>query len=189
MRTFIVIPLPEDVRLLLGRTQEQLRACKADVRWTAVHSIHLTLRFLGEIDPALLPALIQSLLAETAGQEPFSICLSGLGAFPDLRRPRVIWCGLQGDLVRLGSLQRAVEAACIMAGLPPEDRPFHPHLTLGRVKGKTNLQPLSDYIKIASFPEHEFSAGAFQVYQSVLRPQGAQYHILERIELKDRRVP
>ena len=76
-----------------------------------------------------------------------------------------------------------------MTGLPPEDRPFHPHLTLGRVKGKTNLQPLSDYIKIASFPEHEFSAGAFQVYQSVLRPQGAQYHILERIELKDRRVP
>ncbi len=189
MRTFVAIPLPDEARLLLGKTQEQLRAWKADVRWTATHSIHLTLKFLGEIDPAVLPSLAELLRAGVSGQGPFPVRLHGLGGFPDMRRPRVIWCGLEGDLARLHSLQQIVETACVQVGFPPEDRPFQPHLTLGRVKGKTNLQALTDYIRIGPSPEHEFVVGAFHIYQSVLRPQGAQYHIMQRIELEHNRLP
>jgi 2'-5' RNA ligase len=84
----------------------------------------------------------------------------------------------------LESLQEKVELACVHAGFPAEERPFQPHLTLGRVRGRTNLQPLIDYIKIGSTTEHAFVAKEFNVYQSTLRPQGPLYTVLEKIELK-----
>jgi RNA 2',3'-cyclic 3'-phosphodiesterase len=117
-------------------------------------------------------------------EHPFRMRMRGLGGFPELRNPRVIWCGLEGDLPMLESLQEKVESACIQAGFAPEERSFHPHLTLGRVRGKTNLQPLLDYIKIGSDLEHAFVASAYHVYQSTLRPQGSVYQVLDKIELK-----
>lgn len=117
-------------------------------------------------------------------QRPMALRLHGVGGFPNLRNPRVIWCGLEGDLPMLEALQQRVESACLGAGFAPEERPFQPHLTLGRVRGKTNLQPLLDYIKIGSALEHAFVAREFNVYQSTLRPQGALYTVLEKIELK-----
>ncbi len=185
MRTFIAIPLPNEARELLGRLQEQLRAFHADVKWTAVSSIHLTLKFLGEIDPAGLPRMVERLRAATFSERSIPLRLRGLGVFPNLRNARVIWCGLDGDVPALESLQRKVETACVDAGFPPEDRPYQPHLTLGRVRGKTNLQPLLDYIKIGTAGEYAFMAHEYNVYQSTLRPQGALYTVLERIDLKE----
>jgi RNA 2',3'-cyclic 3'-phosphodiesterase len=184
MRTFIAIPLPPEGRKLLAALQETLRAFRADVKWTAPASIHLTLKFLGEIDPAALPRLVDLIDRQTAGIGPFTLRMHGLGGFPNLRNPRVIWCGLEGDLEQLGALQRNVEAACCQAGFAPEERLFQPHLTLGRVRGKTNLQPLVDYIKIGSTLEHIFTADQIHVYESVLRPQGALYTVLKTLELK-----
>lgn len=184
MRTFIAIPLPPEVRALLDEMQKTLRSFGTNVKWTAIPSIHLTLKFLGEIEPASLPRLVESLGAATASERPFALRLHGLGGFPNLHSPRVIWCGLDGELPTLESLQKEVEMACVDAGFPPEERPFHPHLTLGRVRDKTNLQPLVDYIKIGSALEHTFAVKDFNVYQSILRPQGALYTVLEKIELK-----
>ncbi len=184
MRTFIAVPLSAEVRSLLTEAQAKLRSFGADVKWTAVPSIHLTLRFLGDIDPAALPHLSALVRAATSSEHPFELRAGGLGAFPDLRRPRVLWCGLDGDMTMLGSLQAKVERACLDAGFPSEERAFKPHLTLGRVRGKSNLQQLLDYIKIASTAECGFSVKEFDIYQSVLKPQGAVYTVLERIELK-----
>jgi len=184
MRTFIAIPLPAEVRAQLKDLQAKLRSFGAEVGWTAASSIHLTLKFLGEIDPAVLPLLAQRLRAATASERPFSLSLHGLGGFPNLRAPRVIWCGLEGDLPMLESLQKDVESACVEAGLAPDERPFQPHLTLGRVKGKRNLQPLLDYIRIGGVFGQPFVAGEIHIYQSVLRPQGALYTVLETIELR-----
>jgi len=183
MRSFIAIPLPAEARSLLGEFQEKLRPSRADVRWTAVPSIHLTLKFLGEIDTAGLPRLTRLLRVHTAPVPPLSLEIRGLGAFPDLRSPRVIWCGLEGQVSRLAELQASVERACTEAGFAPEDRPFHPHLTLGRVRGKSNLRALADYIKIGSTLTRAFEVRDYHVYQSVLRPQGAVYSILETIAL------
>jgi 2'-5' RNA ligase len=184
MRTFIAVPLPPEVRALLGEMQKTLRSFSANVKWTAIPSIHLTLKFLGEIEPASLPRLVELLRAAAASEHPFSLHLHGLGGFPNLHSPRVIWCGLDGELPSLESLQKKVETACVDAGFAPEDRPFHPHLTLGRVRDRTNLQPLLDYIKIGSALEHTFAVREFNIYQSILRPQGALYSVLERIELQ-----
>lgn len=184
MRTFVAVPLSAEVRSLLDVLQGKLRSFGADVKWTAVPSIHLTLKFLGEIDPAILPRLAALLKTAASSQRPFELRAGGLGGFPDLRRPRVIWCGLAGDIPLLELLQKSVERACLEAGFPLEERAFQPHLTLGRVRGKSNLQQLLDYIRIGSTLECGFNVTEFNIYQSVLKPQGAIYTVLEKIELK-----
>ena len=182
MRTFIAIPLPVPCRTLLEDIQSKLRPFGADVRWTAIASIHLTLKFLGEIDRSMLPRLT-SALNEHAKTPGFDLRMRGLGGFPDLHRPRVIWCGIEGQVDSLTRLQKAVETACQAVGFAREDRPFHPHLTLGRVQGKRNLQLLLDYIRIGSEGECGFAVDHYNVYQSVLTPCGANYTILEKIPL------
>jgi 2'-5' RNA ligase len=181
LRTFIAIPLPPECARMLAEMQGVLRESGADVRWTAIPSIHLTLKFLGEIDPAVLPALAGA-LRELPAAEPFTLRLQGTGAFPDLKRPRVIWCGIEGDRPALSLLQESIETACFRAGFPREDRKFHPHLTLGRVQGKRNLQPLLDSIRIASSSGCEFVVDHYRIYKSTLTPRGPIYEVLESIQ-------
>jgi 2'-5' RNA ligase len=183
MRTFIAVPIPEPCRIMLDRMQKNLRAFEADVRWVAIPSIHLTLKFLGEADPAVIPGLSNALRRASASQGPFSLRLHGLGCFPGERSPRVIWCGIEGETEALIRLQTTVEAVCAEFGFAPEERAFRPHLTLGRVRGKRNLQPLLDCIKMGSDMESGFKADRYNVYQSVLKPQGAVYTVLQSIAL------
>ncbi len=183
MRTFIAIPLAVECQAMLGRLQQDLRACKADIRWAAISSIHLTLKFLGEVDPAIIPKLAESLDDPSIPHDGFDLRLHGLGCFPNQRSPRVIWCGINGETEKLSRLQQKVETVCASLGFAPENRPFHPHLTLGRVNGKRNLQPLLDCIKIGSDLECSFRIGHFNIYQSTLRPQGAVYTVLKTIAL------
>jgi RNA 2',3'-cyclic 3'-phosphodiesterase len=177
------VHLPTECARTLAEMQSALRRFGADVRWTAVPSIHLTLKFLGETDPSILPELSQALRA-LPPSAPFTLRLEGMGAFPDLQRPRVIWCGIEGDRPALSRLQEGVETECVRAGFERENRPFQPHLTLGRVQGKRNLQPLMDYINIATSPKCEFVVDHYRIYRSTLTKQGAIYDVLESIQLQ-----
>jgi 2'-5' RNA ligase len=183
MRTFIAIPLTKECQSMLERQQNNLRAFHSDVRWVAIPSIHLTLKFLGEVDPAVIPALTESLELSSRSVGAFQLRLHGLGCFPNQRNPRVIWCGIDGDTENLTQLHQKVETACVSFGFAPEGRSFHPHLTLGRVNGKRNLQLLLDCIKIGSDLECGFEADHFNVYKSTLKPQGAEYTVLKTIAL------
>jgi len=183
MRTFIAIPIPDECRTMLQKLQEDLRPFRSDVRWVAVPSIHLTLKFLGELNTEILPELTQSVENAVKAQAGFELRLHGLGCFPNLRNPRVIWCGIEGETESLSELHQRVETACATFGFDPENRVFHPHLTLGRVKGKRNLQPLLDCIKIGSDLECKFKADRFNIYRSTLTPQGAVYTVLKTIVL------
>jgi 2'-5' RNA ligase len=185
MRTFIAIPLPTECRMMLDQLQQGLRAYKAEVRWTAIPSIHLTLKFLGEVDPGIIPKLSELLEGTSKSERPFRLRLHGLGCFPNLRNPRVIWCGISGETENLARLQQRVETVCAELGFAPEDRAFRPHLTLGRVNGKRNLQPLLDYIKIGSDLECSFQTNSFNIYRSILKPQGAEYSVLKSIVLSE----
>ena len=183
MRTFIAVPLPPECQKLLSELQSEMRALDADVRWTAVPSIHLTLKFLGEIDPGILPGLSAALRSATASSPSFGLSLRGLGGFPNLRNPRVIWCGVEGEAYKLSEVQKMVEQTCASFGFEPEAREFHPHLTLGRVQGKRNLHRILDYIRIGSVLEQSFDVDRYHLYRSVLTPRGANYSILDTIEL------
>lgn len=183
MRTFIAIPIPEECLQALERVQKELQSYDADVRWTSVRSIHLTLKFLGEADPGLPPELAKSLRAALEQEQPFNLCLAELGSFPDSGNPRVLWCGVGGEQEALLHLQRTVEATCGHHGFPAEERSFNPHLTLGRVKGRRNLRPLMEKIGTVKALECSFRADHFNIYKSVLKPQGAVYTVLETIAL------
>jgi RNA 2',3'-cyclic 3'-phosphodiesterase len=183
MRTFIAVPLPADCQSMLDQMQKKLRVCGAEVGWVAVTSIHLTLKFLGEVDAEIIPNLAQSLESASASEHGFELRFHGLGCFPNQKSPRVIWCGIDGDTDALLRLQQTVEIACNRSGFPLENRDFKPHLTLGRVKGKRNLQPLIDCIKIGSDLECSFRADHFNIYRSTLKPTGAVYSVLKTIAL------
>jgi len=183
MRTFVAVPLPKECQAMLDEQQRGLRSCGADVRWVAIPSIHLTLKFLGEAEPGSIARLTESLENVAKSHHGFDLRLHGLGCFPNSRNPRVLWCGIDGSTESLSQLQQEVESACASCGFAPETRPFHPHLTLGRVNGKRNLQALQDCIKIGSDLECSFKVDRFHLYQSTLRPQGALYTVLKTMAL------
>jgi 2'-5' RNA ligase len=183
MRAFVAIPLSKECQRMLDQLQQTLRACGTDVRWVSISSIHLTLKFMGETDPEIIPQLTESFASAAKSHHALDLRLHGLGCFPNHKSPHVIWCGIQGDTESLSRLQRDLEAACVLSGFAPEIRPYHPHLTLGRVHGKRNLQPLVDCIKIGSDLACSFKADHFNIYESTLRPQGAVYTVLETIVL------
>ena len=170
---------------MLERMQGELRRFGAEVGWVAVTSIHITLKFLGDVDPATIPSMAEALKAAAASARSFELRIHGLGCFPNQKNPRVIWCGIEGDRENLSSLQQLVEKTCESFGFPLEDRGFKPHLTLGRVKGKRNLQPLMECIKIGSGLMHSFRANHFNIYKSTLMPKGAVYTVLDTVVLSD----
>jgi 2'-5' RNA ligase len=181
IRTFIALDLPRSVQQSLGQLQEEFRGIHAPVSWVKSHSIHITLKFLGNISLEQIPA-IQTALEEIAlSTSPFHLQGRGCGAFPSLKRMRVVWVGLRGDDKPLQELQKQVETAMVQLGFQPEDRPFRPHLTIGRVKGKGNFRLLQEaMIAQNTFQTEAFDVNEIVLYKSELKPGGAQYTSLFR---------
>jgi len=181
LRLFIAGELDEPVIAALGQVQQQLRRRlgSAALRWTDPRGTHLTLKFLGDTEERRLPELECALTDVARAHAPMLLQVGGLGVFPNLRRPRVIWVGLQGATAELSALQAAVEKAMCHLGLPPEERGFSPHLTLARVR---DAAASSDYDAIAAAVRDMPAAGptalrvdSVSLMRSVLRPEGAQY--------------
>ena len=146
--------------------------------------MHLTLRFLGDVSDLQVSVIIQHLEATCSHTLPFSLNVAGLGAFPNLRRPSVIWAGAGPLEPELRPLQQAVEAAARAAQVPPDEKPFHPHITLARIKDTRNAQELSALVETMK----SFDAGAFPVshvslLSSELTPQGPVYTCIQEFSL------
>jgi 2'-5' RNA ligase len=184
IRSFVAFELSSSVLSRIGQIQERLRSCRAGVRWVAVDRIHITLKFLGNIEEEQITD-VASIMEEVAGRErPFTLSVREVGAFPSIRNPRVIWLGLHGWEERLGPIQRELTTRLEAIGFPPEERPYRPHLTLGRVKslkGKGDLVDLMERYR-------QVDAGSFVVdhivlFRSDLRPTGPIYTPLSVREL------
>ena len=199
MRAFIAIELPpaiqDQVRLTQQQAQRYLRQLQLrDVfSWTPPQNVHLTLRFLGEIDASQQAALAQGLEQLVERQAAFQLALAGLGCFPNARSPRIVWLGLQGDLATLNQLQRPIEQLAQELGFSPEGRPFSPHLTLARTKrnaergelaraGQALLQPSAE--SIAGEPNTPFQVSQIVLMRSELLPSGARYTPIEHFALR-----
>ena len=133
-RLFVAVPLPAEVRALVGALTAELAAEGWPVRWVAAEGAHLTLHFLGETEPERAELLRLALTPVVAQHAGFDLRTAALGVFPNLRRPRVLWLGLHGPVHRLEALHRALGDELRRLGFPVEDGPFHPHVTLGRVR-------------------------------------------------------
>lgn len=179
MRAFIAIELSESIREALSREQARFRALCPDARWTRPEGIHLTLKFLGEISDKRVTQVRQA-LQHMEPIEKFTVRVQDFGFFPDARRPRVFWAGLDAppELARLAML---VESAMSPLGFPPEDRAFRPHLTLARFKvprPQPRLQAL--LARQAGQLLGTFETSEFFLWESRLSPCGAEYRKIAR---------
>jgi len=175
LRLFIAIDIPEAIKNAVGRAVDPLRSTGADVRWVGRHGMHLTLKFLGEIDDTRLDD-IKASLESLSAIALTTIGVSGAGAFPGLKNPRVLWIGLQEPSGRLKALQLELEDMLEKSGFPREGKPFHPHLTVGRVRSPRRSRELSEgMMTLQGCTFGEFPLGEVAVFKSDLKPGGAEY--------------
>jgi 2'-5' RNA ligase len=178
-RLFIAAELPADVKAELVAIQTRLRRANPPVAWVAPEAMHLTLRFLGDTSAALIPVLEAAIRTSLAPFAAMALCLSGVGAFPNDRRPSVIWAGVGGAVAGLARAQAGIEAALGSMGIAPEPRPFHPHLTLGRVRRETDHDQrarLGDAIRALPPPAPlAWPVERVVLFRSELRREGPVY--------------
>jgi 2'-5' RNA ligase len=177
-RLFIAVDVSAATGEAIGRALAPLRASERAVAWVADEKLHLTLRFLGEQPVAGLPAL-RAALSAAAGQVPaLRLGLGGFGAFPSIRRPRVLWIGVEAN-VALALLYQKVDDACASLGLGREARPFHPHLTIGRVRPRAAPDPgtLADAARLLD-TRWTTDVSTLDLMSSRLGPGGARYERL-----------
>lgn len=177
-RLFVAISLPEQLVEELEGLQRKLKPFARDAKWVKVNGIHLTLKFLGYVEPEQIPMIERSLLEIAEKGVAIRIQASGCGFFPNARRPSVLWVGVQApDLM---PLQQQIENAMEKLGFEKENRAFSPHLTLARFRDPRGLLPLGrETEKFKDQHFGKFTAHGFHLFQSILRPQGAEYHSLK----------
>ncbi len=180
MRLFIAVPLPDEARDLLVGMQDQLRPEVKRAAWVQRAAMHITVRFLGETDEALIPEIHEVLGDGLAGFPAFEAVLSRGGAFPNPRRPKVFWVGLE-DGERFAGLAHAANLALSALGFPAPHKPFRPHATVCRLRGPwlTGLpEPLAGLGELGRFP-----VDRLVLYRSVLHRTGAEHTPLHSYQL------
>lgn len=187
LRSFVAVDLEPAVLEALAVLQRELAATQADVRWVRPEGMHVTLKFLGGLPADLLGQIHAAVQDSTSRVPPIPLRAHGIGAFPSLRRPRVVWVGLDDD-GRLAQLAARVEAALEPLGLAREKRAFTPHVTLGRVNSMRRWARLEGLLE--AHLDDEFGASTVRevvLYRSTLRRDGAVYTRLWTIPLTENR--
>jgi len=190
IRAFIAIELGETISVALTDLQGQLKAKvpRRSVRWVKPEGIHLTLKFLGDVPANRIEEIERALTQACAGFPAFSLSVGGLGCFPNPRRPRVVWVGVQEESGTLAGLQKAIEDGMEKLGFAPEGRRFHAHLTLGRTQRRASsgdvrrLGQLVSETDIGSLGQME--ARSVSLIKSDLKPTGAVYTQLAAVKLE-----
>ena len=190
LRTFIAVELDKEFLDNLENLQHRLRGQVAprSVRWVRPEGIHLTLKFLGETRPDQLE-LVKSALDQAVSEiPPFVFTMGGLGCFPNTRRPRVIWVALYEPAGALSRLRDAVESRVAPLGFPTENRPFRPHLTLGRVQRHASKSEVREVGEVVAASEvgalDKMRVEQVLYIKSDLRPGGAVYTTLHQARLQ-----
>ena len=188
LRLFIAVEAPAPVRDALTAAQAAMqRRTRSRPRWTKPEALHLTLRFLGEVDAASVAAVSAAIARAVRRRKPFTLRLARVEAFPNGPAPRVVWASIDGDLNALEALRQAVEEELEMAGFARERRRFVPHVTLARVPGGVRPDEaagLRSALPGAPLTAPEFAVEHVSLIHSTLTPQGSVYRTLARAPLR-----
>jgi 2'-5' RNA ligase len=189
IRSFIAIELPEEVKSGLRRLQAELKLPQHSfVKCVAPDGIHLTLKFLGNISPQKVAEITGVMEQASQGISPFQLQITELGAFPNMRQPRVLWVGIKGELDKLKAWQKRIDDGLVPLGFVKETRPFTPHLTLARVRencspdDRRNLGEL--VMKTPVEVDYAMTVNSLNLMRSQLLPGGAVYSRLAEVKLK-----
>ena len=180
IRAFIALPLPSEIQRQFAEIQRQLIETQAEVKWDGSEKFHITLKFLGDVDSSQPPLMAKQVENSIGGIAPFDLSFVSLGAFPTVTRPRVVWIGTQQN-EHVQGIQEHVELVCSSFGFAKEDRPFHAHVTLGRVKGNRNLDRLTAKLKSITFKPLIARCSELHIIRSELKPTGSVYTLLNSI--------
>jgi len=188
VRSFIAIELPDELKLGLAQLQDRLKLGKQPwVKWVDPYGIHLTLKFLGNIDVDRIDAITRAIEMAAQGISPFKLEVKELGAFPNLRRVQIVWVGVSGEVDKLVQLQQRIESNLAPLGFTPEARPFSPHLTLARLRNQASpneRQRLGQLIASTKFElAYTIEVGAISLMRSQLTREGAIYSRISSVEL------
>ncbi|UCC47463.1 MAG: RNA 2',3'-cyclic phosphodiesterase [Gemmatimonadota bacterium] len=184
MRLFIAINPTSEERARLAEAARELRESDYGVRWVPPENVHLTLKFLGEVQEQRVAELSSGLGEAVKGRGPFKMAVSGFGAFPSPSRPQVVWAGVTPSST-LRELHEAIEEATALLGFERETRSFHPHLTLGRAQRRARpaeFGGLDELIGRLAY-EDAYEVHCVDLMRSTLRPSGALYDVIHRMEL------
>ena len=191
IRSFIAIELPEEVKTGLRRIQTELKLPEHTfVKWVAPESIHLTLKFLGNISPQKVTEITEVMEQASQGVSPFHLEVTEVGAFPNLRQPRVLWLGIKGAIDKLVAWQQRIDSGLVPLGFSKETRPFTPHLTLARLRdGASPKDRVSFGEMIMKTPvevSYKINVNSLSLMKSQLLPGGAVYSRLAEVKLSDK---
>lgn len=183
MRLFVALDLPAGHRAALEGVCERGR--RGGVRWVPAANVHLTLKFLGEVEEALLPEIEAALGAVASEAGPVTLALAGGGCFPSPRSPRVVWVGVGEGGEEIAALAAAVDRALAPLGFAREKRRFRAHLTIGRPKGggQSAATAAEKIEQLRDFEAPAEAAEALALVKSTLTPEGAVYDVLARLRL------
>ena len=183
-RAFIAVDISQEARVVLAETVKRAQEQGVTgVRWVRPEAVHLTLEFLGEIEPSLVESILGAMEGAARGTGPIALGLSGIGAFPSMSNPRVIWVGVNGDLGLLSELQARIdEAMYLSCSFPREERAFSPHLTLGRLRERQSANDRSAVgralARVTLDVEIRWQVDQVHLVRSTLTPSGAEYDLL-----------
>jgi 2'-5' RNA ligase len=186
VRTFIALDPGEAIRDRMVSLQENLARTGADVKWVEPANLHVTMLFLGEVDDRDLAAVCQAAQEATAKHKAYELSVDGTGCFPNMRRPRIVWIGVGKGADETRALHASLEAPLLDLGCyRREDRPFTPHVTLGRIRSEKPM----DQLAAALVKRKDYDAGAItirevQVMSSELSSNGPVYTVMSRAQLR-----
>jgi 2'-5' RNA ligase len=187
VRTFVALELSESARTGILSVVDELRRRGIRASWARESTLHLTLKFLGDVEERALPEVVEAVSRASRQVSSFTLETRSLGAFPSPQRPRVLWVGVEAPDA-LYQLARDVDAELGRLGFPRERKRFHPHITLGRVRDERAASVLSVFEDM-SVPREVTEVRELRVMKSTLRPQGAVHELVDAVPLSDDETP
>ena len=183
LRLFIALETPPSIILQIAAIRDRLKASHADVKWETDEKLHVTIKFLGKTDEGLLPEIVSYIRGGCGTKSPSLVTYKGVGCFPNRRSPRVVWVGIEDTNGTIVSLKDEIESVLAPLGFEKEEREFHPHVTLGRVKSERGVKSLLRMMESVTFESQPVEIREVALVRSDLKPDGSVYTTLKRIPL------
>ncbi len=184
VRTFVAVLLPDVVKQCIAEFQEDLIRLRADVKWVKPVNVHITLKFLGDVDVQKIDEIFARVGEAVQPFVRFTIGIAGTGTFPNDRRPNVLWIAVWEGAEILIRMAERIDSALSPMGFQKDRRPFSPHLTIGRVRSTKRIEDTIAFMRKSEWNAGSFEAEAVAVMKSDLRPAGALYTPLATIKLQ-----